>query len=182
MAQPPVSPPLPYDFLPPVPAFPVTSTDVADGATLAAPQRSGIFGVEGGEDASPQLAWSGFPAETKSFVVTCFDPDAPTGSGFWHWTVCGLGADVTGLATGAGAQDGSGLPEGAFHLKNDAGLPGYLGSAPPPGHGPHRYVFAVHALSVASLPIDGNVTPAICGFNMFGNVLARGLIVPVFGR
>lgn len=171
--------PLPYDSLPEVASFLVNSSDVAEGEKLALPQVSGIFGA-GGEDISPQLDWSGFPDTTKSFVVTCFDPDAPTGSGFWHWTVYNIPATVTELSTGAGSQDGEGLPEGAAHLNNDAGLPGYLGSAPPAGHGPHRYVFAVHALSVDSLPINDGVTPAICGFNMFGNTLARAVIIPFY--
>ncbi|MCP5028230.1 MAG: YbhB/YbcL family Raf kinase inhibitor-like protein [Actinomycetia bacterium] len=169
----------PYDFLPPVASFSVTSTDVADGAMLPMPQVSGIFGA-GGEDVSPQLSWSGAPDGTQSYVVTCFDPDAPTGSGFWHWAVYDIPASVSELITGAGAQDGSGLPAGAKQLKNDAGLPGYLGSAPPAGHGPHRYMFAVHALGVESLPIDENVSAAICGFNMFGTTLGRALITPVY--
>lgn len=170
-------PPSPYDFLPSVPAFSVTSADIADGEKLSMPQVSGIFGA-GGEDISPHLAWSGFPDETKSFVVTCFDPDAPTGSGFWHWVVYNITSTTTELATNAGAQDGSGLPEGAGQLNNDAGLPGYLGSAPPEGHGPHDYIFAVHALSVDSLAIDNSTSPAICGFNMFGQTLARAVVTP----
>ena len=174
-------PPIPYQFLPKVGSFTVTSADLVDGEKLAMPQVSGIFGA-GGEDVSPELRWSGFPEGTKSFAVTCFDPDAPTGSGFWHWVVYNIPASVTKLATGAGAQDGSGLPEGAGQLKNDAGLPGYLGSAPPEGHGPHRYVFTVHALSVDSLPINDDVTPAICGFNMFGCTLARAIVTPVYER
>ncbi len=170
---------LPYDSLPDVPSFDVTSTDVADGQMLPMPQVSGIFGA-GGEDVSPQLSWSGFPAETKSFVVTCFDPDAPTGSGFWHWNVVDIPASVTELPTGAGSQDGAILPEGAFTINNDAGLPGYLGSAPPAGHGPHRYVFAVHAMDCETLGIDNSVSNAIAGFNMFGKVLARAVITPVY--
>ena len=170
---------LPYDSLPPVAAFSVTSNDMVDGQMLEMPQVSGIFGA-GGEDVSPQLTWSGFPEESKSFVVTCFDPDAPTGSGFWHWTVYDIPVDTTELSSDAGAQDGANLPVGAKQLNNDAGLPGYLGSAPPAGHGPHRYVFAVHALSVESLPITPEVTAAICGFNMFGNTLARAIITPVY--
>lgn len=170
---------LPYESLPDVPSFDVTSSDVADGQMLPMPQVSGIFGA-GGEDISPQLSWSGFPADTKSFVVTCFDPDAPTGSGFWHWNVVDIPASVTELATNAGNQDGSGLPSGAFTINNDAGLPGYLGSAPPAGHGPHRYVFAVHAMDCESLGIDNSVSNAIAGFNMLGKVLARATITPVY--
>ena len=172
-------PPSPYDFLPEVPSFDLSSDDVSDGAMLAMDQVSGIFGA-GGKDVSPHLSWSGFPGETRSFVVTCFDPDAPTGSGFWHWTVYDIPPSVTELPTGAGSQDGSGLPAGAKQLKNDAGLSGYLGSAPPAGHGPHRYMFAVHALSVDSLPITEDMAPAICGFNMFGNTLARAVLTPIY--
>jgi Raf kinase inhibitor-like YbhB/YbcL family protein len=170
---------LPYDSLPDVESFAVTSTDITDGEMLAMPQVSGIFGA-GGEDVSPHLAWSGFPVETKSFAVTCFDPDAPTGSGFWHWAVLDLPAEVTELATDAGSQDGVDLPVGAVVINNDAGLPGYLGAAPPPGHGPHRYVFAVHAMSVESVGVDSSVSNAIAGFNMFGKVLARAIITPIY--
>lgn len=172
-------PPNPYDFLPAVPSFSVTSADVQEGAKLAMPQVSGVFGA-GGEDISPQLSWSGFPEGTKSFAVTCFDPDAPTGSGFWHWVAFNLPATVTELPAGAGAKGGAALPEGAGQLKNDAGFAGYVGAAPPQGHGPHRYYFAVHALSVASMPLDESASPAFCGFNMFGNTLARAVITGVY--
>jgi len=172
-------PELPYEFLPPVPAFTVTSSDIADGQPLSMPQVSGIFGA-GGEDVSPQLAWSGFPAETKSFAVTCFDPDAPTASGFWHWAVADIPADVTELPTGAGSPDSPGLPAGAITLRGDGGAAGYIGAAPPSGHGPHRYVFAVHAVDVESLGIGADVTPAFLGFNLFGHTLARGTIVATY--
>ena len=172
-------PPAPYDFLPAVDSFTVTSDDVSDGEMLALPQVSGIFGA-GGEDISPHLVWSGAPPETRSFAITCFDPDAPTGSGFWHWVVYDIPADIQELASGAGTADGAALPDGAKQLKNDGGLYGYLGSAPPAGHGPHRYIFAVHALSVDTLPIDQQTSAAVCGFNMFGNTLARALITPVY--
>jgi Raf kinase inhibitor-like YbhB/YbcL family protein len=169
----------PYADLPSVPSFTVSSTDVADGETLAVPFRSGIFGA-GGEDRSPQLSWSGFPEETRSFAVTCYDPDAPTASGFWHWAVVDIPASVTELPTGAGDENGSGLPDGAFQLRNDGGLARYVGSAPPPGHGPHRYFFVVHAVDVESLGIPTDATPAFLGFNLFGHTLARGAIVPVY--
>ncbi|WP_019812794.1 YbhB/YbcL family Raf kinase inhibitor-like protein [Saccharomonospora saliphila] len=169
----------PYDSLPHVPSFTLRSDDVAEGRTLPVPQRSGIMGA-GGEDRSPHLAWDGFPAETKSFAVTCFDPDAPTGSGFWHWAVFGIPASVTELASGAGDEQGSGLPDGATTLKGDAGVRQYLGAAPPPGHGEHRYIFAVHALDVAALEIGRDATPAFLGFNLFGHTLARATLTPVY--
>ncbi len=172
-------PPIPYDFLPTVDSFTVTSGDVRDGEMLAMPQVSGILDA-GGEDISPHLVWSGAPPQTRSFALTCFDPDAPTGSGFWHWVVYDIPAGVMELASGAGTADGTALPNGAKQLKNDGGLYGYLGSAPPPGHGPHRYLFAVHALSIDSLPIDEHTSPAVCGFNMFANTLARALITPIY--
>ncbi len=173
--------PNPYDFLPDAGVFEVTSTDIADGEMLPMPQVSGVFGA-GGDDCSPALSWSGFPAETKSFAVTCFDPDAPTASGFWHWTVYDIPADVTSLPTGAGVPAGDGLPTGAHQLRNDGGVVGYLGAAPPPGHGPHRYMFAVHALDIETLPINPEVSNAVCAFNMFGHVLARAIITPIYQR
>ncbi|GAA1034461.1 MULTISPECIES: YbhB/YbcL family Raf kinase inhibitor-like protein [Amycolatopsis] len=172
-------PPNPYDYLPSVPSFTLRSTDIADGETLAQPQLSGIFGA-GGEDRSPQLAWEGFPEGTRSFAVTVYDPDAPTASGFWHWAVFNLPASVTSLEGGAGDAAGSGLPSGAVTLKGDGGVRQYLGAAPPPGHGPHRYFFVVHALDVETLEIPEDATPAFLGFNLFGHTLGRATLVPVY--
>ena len=171
--------PLPYDFLPPATTFTVTSDDVSEGEPMSSPHASGIFGA-GGSDTSPHLRWEGAPEGTKSYVVTCFDPDAPTGSGFWHWVVFNLPPDVTELATGAGSQDGAGLPAGAIHTRNDANLPGYIGAGPPPGHGPHRYVFAVHALDVERIEADESATPAFIGFNMFGHTIGRAVLTGTF--
>lgn len=175
-------PPNPYDFLPAVPSLTVTSTDVTDGATLPTPQVSGIMGA-GGQDVSPQLSWSGAPDGTRSFVVTCFDPDAPTASGFWHWAVLDLPTDATSLPTNAGDPDAGLLPSGALTLGNDAAAARYIGAAPPPGHGPHRYFFTVHAVDVPSLADEGvgaDARPAFLGFNLFFHTLARGFVVPEY--
>ena len=169
----------PYSFLPSVTPFQVTSSDIEDGVTLSVAQVSGIMGA-GGEDVSPHLSWFGAPNDTRSYVVTCFDPDAPTGSGFWHWVVYDIPLLTTELVTGAGEQTSAILPAGAKQLKNDAGLFGYLGSAPPPGHGPHRYIFAVHALNIEALPINEEVSAAVCGFNMFGTTVGRAIITPIY--
>lgn len=174
-------PELPYAHLPEVPSFSLTSTDIENGRTLASAQVSGMMGA-GGDDVSPQLSWSGFPSDTKSFAVTCYDPDAPTGSGFWHWAVADIPASVTELARGAGTPGSSDLPQGAITLRNDGGMAGYIGAAPPEGHGPHRYAFAVHAVDVEKLGIDADATPAVLGFNLFSHTLARALIVPTYER
>ncbi|MBM7804311.1 Raf kinase inhibitor-like YbhB/YbcL family protein [Geodermatophilus bullaregiensis] len=178
MADRPV-PPDPYGFLPEVPSFTVTSTDVADGRPLAVPHVSGVMGA-GGEDRSPQLSWSGHPEGTRGFAVTVFDPDAPTVSGFWHWVVTGIPASVTELPTGAGDREGSGLPAGARQLRNDAGFPGYVGAAPPAGHGPHRYFVVVHALDTEDMGVPADASPAFHGFNLFGHTLARAVLVPTY--
>ncbi|GAB3403256.1 YbhB/YbcL family Raf kinase inhibitor-like protein [Schumannella luteola] len=167
----------PYDQIAEVPSFELTSTDVADGQELPAAQVSGIFGA-GGSDTSPQLSWSGFPAETKSFVVTVYDPTAPTGSGFWHWAVADIPATTTSLAAGAGDDTGAQLPPGAWQLNNDASLQRYLGAAPPAGSGKHQYFVAVHAVDVESLGLDHGATPAFLGFNLSGHTLARAVIAP----
>src|SRR6476661_1230414 len=167
------SPPDPYDALPKLPRFSLSSDSITDGQPLATPQISGILGA-GGEDVSPQLSWSGFPDETRSFAVTVYDPDAPTGSGFWHWAVADLPASVTELPSGVG--DGSVLPGDALTLVNDAGIRRFIGAAPPPGHGVHRYYVVVHAVGAEKLDLPEGATPAYLGFNLFQQAIARAII------
>jgi Raf kinase inhibitor-like YbhB/YbcL family protein len=171
-------PPLTFDFFPDLPTFRLTSDDIADGATLSEAQVADSMGYSGG-NLSPQLSWSGFPPETKSFAITVHDPDAPTGSGFWHWVIFDIPADVNELATGA-SEETSKLSSGATQLRNDAGTIGYVGAAPPSGDVAHRYVTTVHALDVDHLDVDVDAAPAIAGFNLRFHALARAQIVPVF--
>jgi Raf kinase inhibitor-like YbhB/YbcL family protein len=169
--------PDPYARLPELPTFQLTSASVTDGQPLANAQVSDIMGA-GGEDVSPQLSWSGFPEETRSFAVTVYDPDAPTLSGFWHWAVANLPANVTELPDGAG--DGSDLPGGALTLRNDAGQRRYIGAAPPAGHGPHRYYITVAAVDVDKLDLPDDATPAFLGFNLFQHAIARAVIHGIY--
>ena len=167
----------PFRRLPRTPLFQITSADLKDGQRLAAAQMSGLFGVEGGQDVSPQLSWSGFPSETKSFAITVYDPDAPTLSGFWHWAVADIPVTTTSLSTNAGLPGDSLLPAGAFQLRNDAGMARFLGAAPPPGHGAHHYFVTVSALDVPSLGLPKDAAPALLGFNLFQHTLARATLV-----
>lgn len=167
--------PAPYTATPPVPSFDLISDDVADGETLTTP-------LTAAENVSPHLSWSGFPAGTASFLVTCFDPDAPNMPGYWHWAVVDVPATTVTFPRGAGAPDGALLPHGAFQLTNDYGFAGYVGAWPPPGDRTHRYFFAVHALDVAHLAVDPSTAPADAAAAAVPHTLARGVVVPVFQR
>jgi Raf kinase inhibitor-like YbhB/YbcL family protein len=158
----------PYARLDPVPSFGLTSDDVVDGQPLPA----AIYDPgSGGEGRSPQLTWSDPPAGTKSFAVTMFDPDAPTGSGFWHWAVADIPASTTSLPAGGP------VPEGAVVLRNELGEPAFTGAAPPEGTGVHRYFIVVHAVDVESLDLDPGITPAVLGFNLHFHTLGRAILV-----
>jgi Raf kinase inhibitor-like YbhB/YbcL family protein len=164
----PVSP-NPYDLLPPVPSFTVTSADVTDGQPLKDDQVAALGNT------SPQLSWSGAPEGTRSFTVTCFDPDAPTPSGFWHWVLVDLPADVTSLDTGAGAE-GATLPGSAFMCRNDGGTKAFMGAAPPQGDQVHRYFYVVHAVTEDRLGVDSDASPALVSFNLAFKTAARAII------
>jgi Raf kinase inhibitor-like YbhB/YbcL family protein len=159
--------PNPYDLLPATSSFTVTSEDVTDGAPLKDDQVAALGNL------SPQLSWSGAPEGTKSFVVTCFDPDAPTPSGFWHWCLVDVPADVTSLDAGAAALD---LPGKAFHVRNDGGEAGFMGAAPPEGDQVHRYFFVVHAVGEESLGVDDSVSNAVVSFNLAFKTLGRAIV------
>ncbi|MDU0967894.1 MAG: YbhB/YbcL family Raf kinase inhibitor-like protein [Actinomycetaceae bacterium] len=165
--------PDPYDLLPPVPSFQVTSPDFADGQPLPASATAT------GGSCSPALEWSGFPPETASFLVTCFDPDAPTPSGFWHWCLVNLPASTTSLPAGIGESDLA-IDGPAFHCAGDAGVWGYYGAAPPAGDRPHRYIFAVHALDVDALDVDDEARPAAVSFQALFHTIARAQITATY--
>ena len=166
--------PDPYAVLP-QPSFDLASNDVADGRPLPGPCTGP------GGNASPHLGWEGFPASTSSFLVTCFDPDAP-GDGFWHWAIANLPASTTSLPRGAGSSDGALLPAGALQARNDAGTLGYTGAAPPRGDRPHRYFFAVHALDVERLDVAPTAGAAEMQAVALPHTIARAVIVPTFQR
>lgn len=152
-------------------AFTLTSNDITDGGVLPDAQ------VKAEGNTSPHLAWSGAPEGTRSYAVHCFDPDAPTGSGFWHWTVANIPADIRELATGASS---AGLPKGAIEGRTDFGEPGFGGAAPPAGHGPHRYVFTVFAVDVETLDVTAETSGAVFGFNLFFHTLAKASITATY--
>lgn len=164
----------PYAKLPAVDSFTVTSDDITDGSPLP-PRHS-----HGGGNVSPHLRWSGAPAATRSFAVTCFDPDAPTPSGFWHWLVVDIPADVSELPADAGRGGAAGLPKGAFHARNDFGKSAYGGAAPPKGDHEHRYYFVVHAVDTEKLGVDQNASAAAVSFHLAHHTLARAILQTTF--
>ncbi len=160
--------------------FKLSSKDIAEGQTLSAEQVFKGFGCEGG-NVSPSLTWQGAPAGTKSFAITAYDPDAPTGSGWWHWTLVNIPATVTELPKGAGSKGGK-LPKGTVQGLTDFGTNGFGGACPPVGDKPHHYQFTVWALKADRLPIDKHASGAMVGYMLNANVIAKASITATYGR
>ncbi len=156
-------------------AFELTSADIAPGAKLSDEQVFSGFGCTG-KNVSPALKWSGAPEGTKSFALMVYDPDAPTGSGFWHWVMFDIPPDATGLAKGAKA------PAGATESRTDFGVPGYGGPCPPQGDAPHHYKFTLFATDVSKLGPEAQTSAAVVGFNLHFHTLAKAELVGVYGR
>lgn len=161
--------------------FALSSPEIKAGGTIAQRFEFNGFGCAG-ENKSPALKWSGAPAGTKSFAVTVYDPDAPTGSGWWHWMIINIPAQVSELAAGAGTADGAALPKGAVQNRIDYGVAAWGGVCPPPGDKPHRYIFTVHALKVEKLDVPVDATAALTGFMINANTLGKAGFTARYGR
>ena len=161
--------------------FMLESAEVKPNVRIADAQVYKGFGCEG-HNVSPSLTWKDPPAGTKSFAVTVYDPDAPTGSGWWHWVVFNIPGDARSLPLGAGAPGSTKLPKGAVQSITDFGTPGYGGPCPPRGDRPHRYIFTVHALKVDKLDLDDKAMPALVGFTLTSNRLARAMFTATYSR
>lgn len=164
-----------------VQAFELVSPDIADGQPLTKMQEFQGYGCNGSNRA-PALFWKNAPKGTQSFAVTVYDPDAPTGSGWWHWVLFNLPADTQKLAATAGQPKGVALPAGAIQSLTDFGLPGFGGACPPSGDKPHRYIFTVHALKVPRLELDEKAMPALVGYLINANSLGKASLTATYAR
>ncbi len=162
-------------------AFTLESADIPHKSHIKDAQVFNGFGCSG-QNISPALAWKNAPAGTKSFALLMFDPDAPTGSGWWHWVVYNLPAQTSSLSAGAGKADGSGLPAGSAQGITDFGTTGYGGPCPPPGDKPHRYIFTLHALKVEKLDLPATATAAMVGFEVNENTIAKASFIGYYSR
>lgn len=159
--------------------FTLKSNDLGGEATVT--EEFNGFGCTG-KNQSPQLSWSNAPEGTKSFAITMYDPDAPTGSGWWHWVVFDIPATVDELVSNAGNIELDLAPKGAIQSVTNYGAKGYGGPCPPPGHGLHQYTITVHALKTDTLELDADTNPAIVGYNIWGNTLAKASIIIYYKR
>lgn len=159
----------------------LSSNDIAQGEFMSKTQEFDGFGCNG-DDLSPHLKWSNAPKGTKSFAITAYDPDAPTGSGWWHWQIVNIPANVSELATGAGSTTKNLAPKGSFQVANDYGSKGFGGACPPAGHGVHRYRFTVYALSVEKLDLPKGASGALAGFMINANTIESSTIESLYKR
>jgi Raf kinase inhibitor-like YbhB/YbcL family protein len=162
-------------------SFTLTSPQIKPGGRIAHEQVFNGFGCQGG-NVSPALNWKGAPADTRSFAVTVYDPDAPTGSGWWHWVVFNIPANVTGLARNTGSLEAGLAPAGSVQSRTDFGKPGYGGPCPPAGDKPHRYRITVYALKTDSLPLDENAPAAMVGFYLHQNMIKSAVLKAQYSR
>ncbi|MDE1942762.1 MAG: YbhB/YbcL family Raf kinase inhibitor-like protein [Betaproteobacteria bacterium] len=161
--------------------FTLSSPDIKAGGHLPLAQVFDGFGCTG-KNISPALKWQGAPAGTRSYALTVYDPDAPTGSGWWHWVALNIPASVQSLAEGAGTVSGTGLPEGVVQVRTDFGQPGFGGACPPVGDKPHRYIFTIHALKVPKIELPPNATAALAGYMIHANELGQAGFTAYYGR
>jgi Raf kinase inhibitor-like YbhB/YbcL family protein len=161
--------------------FKLSSPEIKANQTIPKSFEFNGFGCSG-ENKSPALKWSGAPKDTKSFAVTVYDPDAPTGSGWWHWVVINIPADVTELASNAGALNSTNLPKGAVQGRTDYGSAAWGGTCPPQGDKPHRYIFTVYALKADKLEVPADATAALTGYMIHGNMLGKASFTAKYGR
>jgi Raf kinase inhibitor-like YbhB/YbcL family protein len=161
--------------------FVLTSRDVSPQALIGDAYVFNGFGCKGG-NRSPALAWQGAPAGTQSYALTVFDPDAPTGKGWWHWVVIDIPASVSSLATGAGEGGGTKLPAGSRQIRNDFGSAAYGGPCPPTGDKPHRYVFTMYALKTPHLDVPADATAALTNSAIHGNAITDASFTVRYGR
>lgn len=161
--------------------FTVSSPQLAQNGRMAAAQVYNSFGCTG-QNISPMLMWQHAPEKTKSFAVTAYDPDAPTGSGWWHWLIFNIPAQVAMLPENAGDKEAGLAPTGSTQSRTDYGTKGYGGACPPVGDKPHRYIFTVFALDVATLPLDENTTAAMVGFNLNQHAITKAQLTVLYSR
>ena len=161
--------------------FKLSSQDIAEGEFMSKAQEFKGFGCSG-DDLSPQLSWSDAPKGTKSFAITAYDADAPTGSGWWHWQIVNIASTVTAVAAGAGSTKQNLAPKGSMQIQNDYGSRGFGGACPPAGHGVHHYRFTIHALSVEQLELPEDASGALTGYMINANTIATSTIESLYKR
>ena len=161
--------------------FTLSSPDITPGARIADKHAFKGFGCEG-DNVSPALEWANVPGGTKSLAVTVYDPDAPTGSGWWHWVVFNIPADAKGIAAGVGTEKSGGLPRGSVQGRTDFGTTSYGGPCPPAGHGKHHYIFTVYALKTDKLGLDETASAAMVGYMINANKLGQASFTSIYSR